>query len=302
MCEGGGVVIMAGTMATSPAGRAEPPYTQSTERRLPGLGLHIQREMRETTTLHRQVGVEIHISDRGEATFLSEGMALPQYARSVVLIRGKRAHQVVAKPSAPYQRTVLCVDDTAARAKSESILGFGWLPEEPCNLRLDPREYAAISELCSQLLAEQALRGQDWEQLATSLAVNVVVRLRRIISSGGGSAGTRRPSDLVNYATEHVERHLASDLALEKVARHFRVSPEHLTRSFQRHLGVPFHRYVISQRIAAAKRMLEQEPDVSLTEIALSLGFSSSSAFSRCFRQFTHRSPSEHRLLASDAA
>ncbi|OGX68543.1 MAG: hypothetical protein A2189_07050 [Paenibacillus sp. RIFOXYA1_FULL_44_5] len=79
------------------------------------------------------------------------------------------------------------------------------------------------------------------------------------------------------------------------MAKRFAISEEHLTRSFTREMGISFYQYVLLQRIAEGKRLLLNAPDISLTEIALTIGFPSSSHFSRNFKTLTEETPSGYR-------
>jgi AraC-like DNA-binding protein len=49
------------------------------------------------------------------------------------------------------------------------------------------------------------------------------------------------------------------------------------------------------RRILESKRKLKQQPNLSLTEIAYSLGFTSSTQFGKTFKSFIGETPSEFR-------
>jgi AraC-like DNA-binding protein len=69
------------------------------------------------------------------------------------------------------------------------------------------------------------------------------------------------------------------------------------TRSLHRKLaevGRTFHDVVSEFRRAEAERLLSQGK-ASLSDVALRLGFADQSAFSRAFKRWTERSPSEWR-------
>jgi AraC family transcriptional regulator len=93
----------------------------------------------------------------------------------------------------------------------------------------------------------------------------------------------------------YVRNHLADDLSLPLVARLFGVSPEHLTRSFRRYLGVSFHQHVLSERVAAAKERLRAPSTNSVTDVAFATGFQSSSNFNKAFKQHTGMTPTAFR-------
>lgn len=89
----------------------------------------------------------------------------------------------------------------------------------------------------------------------------------------------------VNRAIDHVSRHLAEPLRLEEVARAACFSPFHFHRVFRALLGETLQQFVKRSRLERALRRMSHEPDTPLTEIALAVGFGSSSDFSRSFKQ-----------------
>jgi two-component system response regulator YesN len=102
-------------------------------------------------------------------------------------------------------------------------------------------------------------------------------------------------ADFVRDCCEYIEAHLAEELSLHKVAEQFLVSPEHLTRTFRKEKGVSFYQYVLLQRVQASKELLSTSSQKSMTEIAYSLGFPSSTLFCRTFKGMTGMTPSDYR-------
>ena len=89
----------------------------------------------------------------------------------------------------------------------------------------------------------------------------------------------------VNLAIDYVVSHLAEPLRLEDVSRAALLSPFHFHRVFQALVGVTLAEFVKRLRLEKALFMMAHARRPSLTTIALTCGFSSSSDFSRCFRQ-----------------
>ena len=85
--------------------------------------------------------------------------------------------------------------------------------------------------------------------------------------------------------------HLDQPLRLEDVAHAAMLSPFHFHRVFQALVGVTVADFVKRLRLERAVAMMCHAPRQSLTTIALRCGFSSSSDFSRCFKQRFGTSP-----------
>jgi AraC family transcriptional regulator len=105
----------------------------------------------------------------------------------------------------------------------------------------------------------------------------------------GGLAGWQK-----NAVAQHVAEHLAEPVSLATMAELAQLSAFHFARAFKQSFGMPPHRYHTNLRIERAKSLLAQ-PDLSVTEIATTLGFGETSSFSATFRKLTGRTPSDYR-------
>jgi AraC-like DNA-binding protein len=108
----------------------------------------------------------------------------------------------------------------------------------------------------------------------------------------GGLAGWQQ-----RIVTSYIEEHLSEQIPLATLARLVRLSPYYLCRAFKQSLGMPPHRYHNSRRIEHAKTLLAK-PELSVTEIGLTVGFSETSSFTAAFRKATGQTPTGyHRSL-----
>lgn len=89
----------------------------------------------------------------------------------------------------------------------------------------------------------------------------------------------------VNRAIDHIVQDLARPLRLEEVATAAGFSPYHFHRIFKGLLGETLNQFVKRQRLERALYLMSHAPQRSLTDVALDCGFSSSSDFSRSFKQ-----------------
>lgn len=88
----------------------------------------------------------------------------------------------------------------------------------------------------------------------------------------------------VNRVSDYIEAHLDAPLSLRELAKIAHFSPYHFHRIFAAMIGEPLGQFVQRLRVEKAARRLLAEPRVSVTEIALDCGFSSSATFARAFK------------------
>jgi len=96
----------------------------------------------------------------------------------------------------------------------------------------------------------------------------------------------------VNRAIDHIVRNLADPAGLEEISRAAGFSPFHFHRVFKSLLGETLHQFVKRLRLERALYLMSHAPNRSLTEVSLDCGFSSSSDFSRSFKQCYGAAPS----------
>ena len=106
----------------------------------------------------------------------------------------------------------------------------------------------------------------------------------------------------VNRAIDHVVSHLREPMRLLDLARAARLSPFHFHRVFQALVGETPADFVKRLRLDLALRLMARARPPSLTAIALDCGFSSSSDFTRCFKQRFGVPPSVFNIKTWQAA
>lgn len=102
------------------------------------------------------------------------------------------------------------------------------------------------------------------------------------------------PHPLVTKVKDYVFRNLQSEIKVSDMAGNFCVNADYLSSLFHKSTGKTITRYVLEEKVKAAKSMLIYTSN-TLQEIAFVLNFSSQSHFSTVFRKFTGLTPKEYR-------
>jgi AraC-like DNA-binding protein len=93
--------------------------------------------------------------------------------------------------------------------------------------------------------------------------------------------------------------HLDSDLSLDKLAGLVRVHPHHLSQALNDHLGKNFYDYINEQRIGHARKLLAEQPDLPVVDVAIASGYNNKNSFYNSFRRFVGQTPTEFRAQAA---
>lgn len=99
---------------------------------------------------------------------------------------------------------------------------------------------------------------------------------------------------VLQQSIPYIQTHLAEKLDIEHLAGLCGYSSSYFSRLFHRTYGVTVSQYILRQRLESAKRLLEQ-PDLSISQIAESSGFSDSSHFIKSFRDTYGETPGVFR-------
>lgn len=94
---------------------------------------------------------------------------------------------------------------------------------------------------------------------------------------------------------DYIERHLDETLCVDVLSKVAGFSPFHFQRLFSLITGEPLYTYIKRIRLEKAAYMLLIDRDRSVTDIALSVGFSNQSSFAKAFKARFEMSSSDYR-------
>lgn len=164
---------------------------------------------------------------------------------------------------------------------------------------VEPQFAVADSQIrqLMRCMADEARHGSPTgrayaEALSLALAQRVLGRFGRTVREP--AAHDAMTPSRMRRIREFVQANLDRDLSLVELARVAGLSPHYFLHLFKRAFGVTPHRYVLEQRVAAARGLLKDE-SLSISEVALALGFADQSHFTATFRRILGTTPNRFR-------
>ncbi|MDR0896433.1 MAG: PocR ligand-binding domain-containing protein [Oscillospiraceae bacterium] len=100
--------------------------------------------------------------------------------------------------------------------------------------------------------------------------------------------------ETIRRAIAHIARHYAEPLTLETVAAEAGLSPAYFSTLFKQVSGVSFRAYLNQVRVEESKRLLSAT-DYPLVDIAMAMGFTDQSYYSKVFKKYTGLTPKQYR-------
>jgi AraC-like DNA-binding protein len=245
---------------------------------------HDARSRAPTTPGHLKVLVQLH----GTCRFRQSGREVELSAGDFIVYEPKADYSMV-NPHAVEQIVMSIPAERLALGRNASarVLGRRMLAQSGSG-RL------AIALLCTTLDELQHCDGQAAAHVAESICRLLVDAVRE---QAGAHDAVSLKLVLRARVRDFIEANLADpDLCVEQIATTLNCSKRYLHEVFD-DTGATLGRYIWKRRLEKCKDELVNgnHPSRSLTEIALSWGFSSPAHFSKAFKQEFGASPREFR-------
>ena len=235
---------------------------------------------------HTHNHLELFYIVGGKGQFLIQDQLYPVDANNLVVINPNVTHTEVSLNAQPLEYIVLGIDGIELQTRDTANGQFSIL---------DQFESVEISSCLRNILRETELKNTGYEDVCQAYMEILLIRLMRNIAlaipSEPQSVSANRQCAAIR---RYIDLHFKEALTLEQLAEESHMSKYYLSHTFKREYGVSPINYMISRRIEESKYLLA-ETDLSLSQIAQLLGFSSLSYFSQVFHRTQGISPKEYR-------
>ena len=164
-----------------------------------------------------------------------------------------------------------------------------------------PDEYSPImpsGEYFDELLSIfRAIERESYRLLgaetANYLALALVSKVYSMLKTHGIPRKQKEPS-LTSLAKAFIDTHYTENIKLEDIARAVGTTVYTISKIFKSEIGIPPMRYVILRRMGEAQNLLINT-DMTITRIAISVGYNNSNYFQNVFKDFMQMTPKEYR-------
>lgn len=109
------------------------------------------------------------------------------------------------------------------------------------------------------------------------------------------SSGVR--TDAIKSVQDYITQNLSGDLSLDNVANKIFLSPRYLSKVFKEETGINFSDFVTEQRVKKAAELITTT-ELSIEQIAASVGYSSPAYFIKKFKEAYGYTPKNYRYSA----
>jgi len=279
------------------------------------IGCHVgAREQDWSFPSHHHPLFELLYCREGEVEMTVEQERLMLAAGELLLLRPGVKHALRNNGAEPYRFMNLHFNTDDQELRSHlSGQPYAWMKQEALAQSRLPeslRQMVDLLQLESQTTESgtigedaQALPLDGWSKLMLqSLVLQMIGEAAMLMQRG---AGAERRSDVARYssATEVELAHAVESLirdtpytrhTIAEVARHLSVSRSQCYKVFTKVYGMSPRQYLSELTLSQAKQHL-LDNRLTIDEIAETMGFSSTSHFSRQFKRWTGIAPTQYR-------
>ena len=235
---------------------------------------------------HTHNHLELFYIVGGKGQFLIQDQLYPVNANNLVIINPNVTHTEVSLNAQPLEYIVLGIEGIELAAGESTNGQFNIL---------DHYESVEISGCIRNILREMEQKNTGYEDVCQAYMEILIIRLMRNIALAVPTesqtfSGNRQCASVKRY----IDLHFKESLTLDQLAEDAHMNKYYLSHAFKREYGTSPINYMITRRIEESKYLLA-ETDLSMSQIAQLLGFSSLSYFSQVFRRTQAATPMEYR-------
>ena len=222
----------------------------------------------------------------GKGQFLIEDQLYPVNTNHLLIINPNVTHTEVSLNAQPLEYIVLGIEGVELSITENSNGQF---------CILDHFESMDITSCLRNILREMEQKQPGYEDVCQAYMEILIIRLMR---STGLSVPTEPQNSVGNHqcatVRRYIDNHFKEPLTLDQLAAEAHMNKYYLSHAFKQEYGISPINYMISRRLEESKYLLA-ETDLSMSQIAQLLGFSSLSYFSQVFHRTQGISPMEYR-------
>ena len=239
-------------------------------------------------TMHEHKNLaEILIVDDGAGIFIIDGERYTAKKGDLILYNSGTVHDEFG--GSGNGLSTYCV--AVSNLKLANLPVNKILPEEFSPI-LPSGEY--FDELLSIFRAiERESYRPSGAETANLLALALVAKICTLIKTHGQPRREKIPS-VSRLAKDFIDEHYTENIKLEDIARAVGANVYNLAKVFKAEIGISPMRYVVLRRLGEAQNLLINT-DMTITRIALSVGYNNSNYFQNVFKDFMQMTPREYR-------
>ena len=254
---------------------------------------HLRSNSGKKVEYHYHEFCKILLLVSGQGNYFVDGKRYQLSSGDIVLIGSHSVHKPDFSEDAAYERIIIYVSPEYLQKMSTpdcSLLSV-FSGEKSHVLRLKEQRRKAVFALASALEQDLGSDAFGSPVLSQAYLLQLLVELGR--SMADSPASLHRPSMTENRRVleimDYLDRNIAEDIDIDRLAEAFFISKYYMMRLFQREVGTTIYAYLTQRRLMRARELMDA--GMRATESCYACGFHSYSSFTRAYGKYYGTTP-----------
>ena len=237
---------------------------------------------------HWHENIEILYVIEGSANIIMDGRTVSAHEGQLVINNSRCIHSVAAT-SEKFIYHCLIIDQRFCRTHGIKVKEDMFLPV--CDGKSFKSRFETIHREIIKCAPYYKIRIQ-------AEIISILVQMCRSCLNTNISTGTKNGKrlDVVKQSIEYILEHFTESLSTDDICRRIGYSKYYLCHAFKEATGLTLIEYINLQRCRYAASLLKDD-DLTVAEAAGMAGFNSASYFSKTYKKYLGKLPSENQDL-----
>lgn len=245
---------------------------------------------------HTHNAIEIYLNMTKLPNIVLGSNVMPLEPNTLLIIPSYCVHQFTQQLNKKYERYII----TISTSWMESIISgnerYKYLTDtkNPIIIQTDETQRTRLISRINEFL--KCERNDTFSELTLFFDIlKIVDEFSRVLVPEFPNleythiTGARKT---VKDIIEYIDAHLTENIKLNDIAKHFYLTPNHISRIFKQYTNSQISNYITLQRMTMAKQMFRK--GYSVTEVQQATGYSSYEHFFRTFKKNVGVTPREY--------
>nr|WP_094551022.1 AraC family transcriptional regulator [Petroclostridium xylanilyticum] len=240
---------------------------------------------------------------RGNAIFQISGQDVHLGPNDIVIIKPYQPHKFIVKSQSGCEFIVLRFkfrnqhDDEYSDISLNDFIEFVKNKESGPFITLKVSRKNDIVYVMNRILREKEKQDLWGDFLSYLLIMELFVLISRALKMEWEESiknKSLKVKELMQIAKEYMEKNYEKDLTLTDVARYIFLSQSYFAHAFKEEFDISPKSYLLKVRVEKSKELLEKT-DLKVSDVALSVGFSSQQRYNDIFKKYVGMTPLKYK-------
>ncbi|MGN1295887.1 MAG: helix-turn-helix transcriptional regulator [Bacilli bacterium] len=246
-------------------------------------------DMNFQTNLHTHPNLEILLFTDGNGYIQTTNRRIAVKKNSLVIVNNKTKHCEISKSLKFFAIGINKIDVFSKSSFTNKIIDFS----------LNDFEFSIFNSLYQLIYQEASNKNKSSLQIISNSLDTLLLLLKEKHDVLVTNTKKNQYSDLVNNIINIINNYYHVDIKLDEVAHRLSQSKSTICHEFKKQTKMTIMNYKLNKQLEEAANFLKNS-DMSVSQIAILVGFNNTSYFTKCFRNKYNLSPKEYRESTSD--